>query len=231
MWRHFSGKGWYCAAVNDYLAELAQAIWNQCAQQAECTSPIGEISGDIITGKTPSTKIPEYYGDKYPFVTIPDMHSAVWLCSTERFLTEEGNKAQLKKLVPRGSVLVSCIATVGLVGIISEPSHFNQQINAVVPKCIGDEYFLYFAMKSIKQELLGIGATGSATLNINKGAFSNIAIPWPGPKEMTEYVKAVEPVFKAIEANAKESLRLQELRDALLPKLMSGEIDVSKVVI
>lgn len=159
------------------------------------------------------------------------MHSAVWLCSTERFLTEEGNKAQLKKLVPRGAVLVSCIATVGLVGIISEPSHFNQQINAVVPKCTGDEYFLYFAMKSIKQELLGIGATGSATLNINKGAFSNIAIPWPGPKEMTEYVKAVEPVFKAIEANAKESLRLQELRDALLPKLMSGEIDVSKVVI
>lgn len=206
-------------------------IWAQTAKQAAKTVKIAEVAADIVTGKTPSTKKPDNYGEEYPFITIPDMHSAVWLCSTERCLSEVGNSSQPKKLVQRGSVLVSCIATVGLVGIVQKPSHFNQQINAVIPANEGDEFYLYYAMHSIKQELLGIGATGSATLNVNKGAFSNIEIPWLERSAMDAYVRTVEPLFKAIEANTSESLRLQELRDTLLPKLMSGEIDVSKVEI
>ena len=217
--------------TNDYLAELGKMIWAQTAKQAAKTVKIAEVAADIVTGKTPSTKKPDNYGEEYPFITIPDMHSAVWLCSTERCLSEVGNSSQPKKLVQRGSVLVSCIATVGLVGIVQKPSHFNQQINAVIPANEGDEFYLYYAMHSIKQELLGIGATGSATLNVNKGAFSNIEIPWPERSAMDTYVRTVEPLFKAIEANTLESLRLQELRDTLLPKLMSGEIDVSKVEI
>lgn len=217
--------------INDYLTELGKMIWAQTANQAAKTVKIAEVAADIVTGKTPSTKKPDNYGEEYPFITIPDMHSAVWLCSTERCLSEAGNSSQPKKLVQRGSVLVSCIATVGLVGIVQKPSHFNQQINAVIPANEGDEFYLYYAMHSIKQELLGIGATGSATLNVNKGAFSNIEIPWPERSAMDTYVRTVEPLFKAIEANTLESLRLQELRDTLLPKLMSGEIDVSKVEI
>ena len=217
--------------INDYLAELGKMIWAQTAKQAAKTVKIAEVAADIVTGKTPSTKKPDNYGEEYPFITIPDMHSAVWLCSTERCLSEVGNSSQPKKLVQRGSVLVSCIATVGLVGIVQKPSHFNQQINAVIPANEGDEFYLYYAMHSIKQELLGIGATGSATLNVNKGAFSNIEIPWPERSAMDTYVRTVEPLFKAIETNTLESLRLQELRDTLLPKLMSGEIDVSKVEI
>ena len=217
--------------INDYLAELGKMIWAQTAKQAAKTVKIAEVAADIVTGKTPSTKKPDNYGEEYPFITIPDMHSAVWLCSTERCLSEVGNSSQPKKLVQRGSVLVSCIATVGLVGIVQKPSHFNQQINAVIPANEDDEFYLYYAMHSIKQELLGIGATGSATLNVNKGAFSNIEIPWPERSAMDTYVRTVEPLFKAIEANTLESLRLQELRDTLLPKLMSGEIDVSKVEI
>ena len=217
--------------INDYLAELGKMIWAQTAKQAAKTVKIAEVAADIVTGKTPSTKKPDNYGEEYPFITIPDIHSAVWLCSTERCLSEVGNSSQPKKLVQRGSVLVSCIATVGLVGIVQKPSHFNQQINAVIPANEGDEFYLYYAMHSIKQELLGIGATGSATLNVNKGAFSNIEIPWPERSAMDTYVRTVEPLFKAIEANTLESLRLQELRDTLLPKLMSGEIDVSKVEI
>lgn len=219
------------AEQNDYLTELGKMIWAQTANQAAKTVKIAEAAADVVTGKTPSTKKPENYGEEYPFITIPDMHSAVWLCSTERCLSEAGNSSQPKKLVQRGSVLVSCIATVGLVGIVQKPSHFNQQINAVIPANEGDEFYLYYALHSIKQELLGIGATGSATLNVNKGAFSNIEIPWPESSAMDSYVRTVEPLFKAIEANTLESLRLQELRDTLLPKLMSGEIDVSKVEI
>ncbi len=215
--------------TNGYLVESALSIWKRCVQQSSEHMTIGEAAKEVITGKTPPTKRTELYGSDYPFITIPDMHDNVWFTSTERCLSEEGNKAQPKKIVNRGTVLVSCIATLGLVGIVSKPSHFNQQINAVVPKRAGEEYFLYCALLSVKQTLLGIGATGSATLNVNKGAFSGIDIPWLDDKSMDEYIQTVRPLFEAIEANSNECLKLTSLRDALLPKLMSGEIDVSGI--
>ena len=218
------------AKLNGYLEEIGKAIWRKAIETSGTSACIGDIAAEIVTGKTPSTKVPEYYGDKYPFITIPDMHSNVWLCSTERRLSETGNRAQPKKLVPRGAVLVSCIATLGLVGIVQKPSHFNQQINAVVPASEGDEFFLYYAMRSITQTLLGIGATGSATLNVNKSAFSQIEIPWLEGKAMVGFVQTVRPIFETIEVNSIESLRLRKLSDSLLPKLMSGKIDVSKVM-
>ena len=215
--------------INDYLAEIGRVIWTKTARQAETNAKIATVAADVITGKTPSTKKLEFYGEDYPFITIPDMHSNIWLYSTERSLSEAGNNSQPKKLLQRGAVLVSCIATVGLVGLVQRPSHFNQQINAVIPANQGDEYYLYYAMRSIKKDLLGIGATGSATLNVNKKAFSEMKIPWPSRTDMNTYIKFVEPLFKAIEKNTINSFLLRELRDNLLPKLMSGEIDVSKI--
>lgn len=218
-------------ATNDYLIQLGMEYWKLAAGRSQSMKKIADIAADIITGKTPPTKKAEYYGRDYPFVTIPDMHSATWLCSTERCLSELGNAVQPKKLVPRGAVLVSCIATIGLVGIVQRPSHFNQQINAVIPGHAGDEYYLYYALNSIKDTLLGIGATGSATLNVNKRAFSNIEIPWPDRLTMERYTSNVSPLFKLIENNSIESLRLRGLRDALLPKLISGDIDATRVII
>lgn len=217
--------------TNDYLIQLGMEYWKLAAGRSPSMKKIADIAADIITGKTPPTKKAEYYGRDYPFVTIPDMHSATWLCSTERCLSELGNAVQPKKLVPRGAVLVSCIATIGLVGIVQRPSHFNQQINAVIPGHAGDEYYLYYALNSIKDTLLGIGATGSATLNVNKRAFSNIEIPWPDRLTMERYTSNVSPLFKLIENNSIESLRLRGLRDALLPKLISGDIDATRVII
>lgn len=215
--------------TNDYLTAIASCIWRQYARRSPARMAIGQAAKEVITGKTPPTKRTELYGYDYPFITIPDMHDNVWLISSERCLSEAGNKTQQKKLVNRGTVLVSCIATLGLVGIVSKPSHFNQQINAVVPKRAGEEYFLYHALRSIKQKLLGVGAAGSVKRIINKGIFSEIEIPWLHIDEMDEYIYAVKPLFEAIEANSEECLRLSSLRDALLPKLMSGEIDVSQI--
>ena len=213
------------------MEELGKTIWKQYATDAGQYQTIDSVAGNIITGKTPSTKKPEYYGGVYPFVTIPDMHSSVWLCSTDRALSDLGNESQPKKLVPAGSVLVSCIATIGLVGLTAYPSHFNQQINDVVPNRSGEEYYLYYALSAIKSKLLGIGATGSATLNVNKAAFSSIEIPWPSSQQMRDYLHRVTPVFEAMKTRTIESIKLEQIRDALLPKLLSGQIDVSKVAV
>ena len=80
----------------------------------------------VVTGKTPSTKIKEYYGDNLPFITIPDMHNNVYITKTERYLSNKGESSQIKKTVPKDSICVSCIATVGLVSLTSQSSQTNQ---------------------------------------------------------------------------------------------------------
>ena len=90
--------------------------------------------GKVITGKTPSTSKPAYYDGNVPFVTIPDMHNTIFPLSTEKCLSEQGANTQKNKFLPPCSVMVSCIATVGLVNIASEWCQTNQQINSVILK-------------------------------------------------------------------------------------------------
>lgn len=71
--------------------------------------------GEIITGKTPSTAKEQYYGGNIPFVKIPDMHDCVYPIITESTITSEGANTQKNKFIPKNGIMVSCIATVGLV--------------------------------------------------------------------------------------------------------------------
>lgn len=100
-----------------------------------------EEFGEVITGKTPSTSKTEYYGGSIPFVTIPDMHGTVFPLVTEKTLTKVGADTQKSKYLPANTVIVSCIATVGLVNIAIEPCQTNQQINSVI---LHDDNNLYF---------------------------------------------------------------------------------------
>lgn len=215
--------------INDYLVQMTYAVYTHY-KNSSCTSvALEDAAESIITGKTPSTKCKNYYGEKIPFITIPDMHSQTFLLKSERYLSPEGNISQAKKLVPANSVLVSCIATVGLIGITAAPSQFNQQINAIIPREERHSYWLFHACADIKDTLLAIGAGGSATLNVNRSSFSQVEIKWPSKTTMDEYLEIISPLFEQIKELERERLALAELRDTLLPKLMSGEIDISKI--
>jgi type I restriction enzyme S subunit len=89
--------------------------------------------GNVVTGKTPSTKETDNYGGEVPFIKTPDMHGEIYVTKTESRLTEKGAETQKGKYVPSDEVLVSCIGTVGVVALTSTRSQFNQQINAVIP--------------------------------------------------------------------------------------------------
>ncbi len=184
--------------------------------------------GQVITGKTPSTKIKENYGVKYPFITIPDMHNQTFIVNTARYLSEEGHCVQSNKLIPKNSLMVSCIATVGLVSISSEDSHTNQQINSII--CSENNlYFLYCMLSSITDKLIMYGGAGTATLNVNKSIFENIRVIKPVDILLDKFLELVKPIFEKILANTKEIQTLQKTRDTLLPKLLSGELDVSNI--
>ncbi|MFQ5598732.1 MAG: restriction endonuclease subunit S, partial [Nitrospiria bacterium] len=126
--------------------------------------------------------------------------------------------------ITKGSVCVSCIATVGQVVIASEECHTNQQINSIVPANKEHSSYLYFCMLGKKKALHDLASGGSATLNLNTGSFSKVPLICPGDKSLSAFSRVVESMFESILENDRQSKVLSEIRDTLLPKLLSGEI-------
>lgn len=182
--------------------------------------------GKIVTGKTPSTSKEQYYGGDVPFVKIPDMHNCVYPITTETTLTVEGANTQKNKYISKNSIMVSCIATVGLVNIAVDDCQTNQQINSIVLNNEEDLYFVYSSMKRLKALLEGVGSNGATMTNVNKTKFANLELLYPEDKIVKLYYDFCEPIFKKIYSLSLGIVELSQMRDILLPKLMSGEIEI-----
>lgn len=182
--------------------------------------------GDIICGKTPSTTHKEYFGGDTPFITIPDMHNNIFIYQTERYLTKAGEISQSSKTLPPYSVCVSCIATPGLVSLTTIPSQTNQQINSVIPFNLETKYYNYYILRSVAKQIARRGSGGSVFGNLNKTAFSKIPILWAIEKLQIFFTQKIEILFNKIQMNNKQIQTLTEMRDALLPRLISGKIRV-----
>lgn len=185
--------------------------------------------GNVVTGKTPSTKRPDFYGEDIPFLKIPDMHGKSYVLKTGSMLSALGASSQAKKTVPAGSVSVSCIATPGLVVLNHRDTQTNQQINTVVPNNLSHQYFTFWSCREIASEVMIGGSGGSVFHNMNKTTFENLEVAFPGNDEAALFGKIVEPLHQRILANEQENQTLAEMRDLLLPKLMSGEIRLKDV--
>lgn len=188
-------------------------------------SPISDF-GEVVTGKTPSTEKKEYYGGNIPFVKIPDMHGCVYPVITESSLTEAGAKTQINKFIPRNGIMVSCIATVGLVNIAVERCQTNQQINSIILSDERDLYYVFSAMKRLKELLEGVGSNGATMTNVNKTKFASLPVLYPSEKLRDSYYSFCKPIFEKIYNLSLSVVGLKKARDRLLTKLMSGEIEV-----
>lgn len=193
------------------------------------TGIVDDLGAEIICGKTPSTKKKEYYGGNTPFITIPDMHGCVYNVSTERYLSAAGVASQPKKTLPHNTVCVSCIGTAGLVTLVSEKSQSNQQINSIVPKEGISAYYIYLLMQTLSETINKLGQSGSTIVNLNKTQFGKIPVTIPSEQVLCNFDALCKPLFEMILSNQKENIKLANLRDTLLPKLMSGELDVSDI--
>lgn len=186
---------------------------------------LGEL-GKIVTGKTPSTKKEENYGNYIPFIKTPDMHGNMFCISSLQCLSKTGEGSQKNKTLPANTLLVSCIGTVGVVSITSTESQTNQQINALIPFDFERLEYLYFELNKLKTHLENLGANGVTLTNVNKEKFQSIKIIDPDDV-VKKYHKIASPVFSQIKKLQLKNQNLRKTRDLLLPKLISGEIDVS----
>jgi len=178
-------------------------------------SSVGKV-GKVITGKTPPTNNHEYYGDDYPFVRIPDMVNSVYIKKTNTRISQKGANYLGKIKLPKNSIMVSCIATIGNVGITSEESFTNQQINSLIPNPhIADFKYLYYFFKNNKELLESLGGGGSVYSNISKSKFENMLVVLPNVMEQKQIAEILSSLDDKIELNRKINSNLEKLASLL----------------
>jgi type I restriction enzyme S subunit len=185
--------------------------------------------GKIHTGKTPPTKVREYYGGEIPFIKTPDLHKNQFIFETEEYLTEKGNNTQKRSCLPKGSICVSCIGTGGIVGLTTaEKSQTNQQINSLIPANKKYTEFLYYAICDLKETIELFGGTGATMTNLSKGKFEKLKILFANNVLVDKYNSLVSPLFKQIQILQQQNTQLRQIRDRLLPRLISGKLEVKE---
>jgi type I restriction enzyme S subunit len=176
---------------------------------------LGEL-GKIITGKTPSTKDSSLYDGHIPFICIPDLGESKRVIKTNKTITSKGANTVKNLLLPANSVVVSCIATIGKVGITSTTSLTNQQINSIIPiPSIVNSDFLYYLLKNSGDKIGIYGGGGSVFNIISKSKFSEITFSIPSLPTQTAIAEILSSLDDKIELNNKINHELETLAQTL----------------
>lgn len=179
-----------------------------------------------VGGATPSTKNPEFWeGGKHPFLTPKDMSSlsSPVITRTSRHITDAGVEKISSKQISAGAVMLSSRAPIGYLGINEVPMSINQGVIAMV--CDGklpNYYVLLWTMENM--DVIKSKAGGTTFAEISKKNFRPIPALIPDDGVLATFSYQVEPLYLRITENVLENEALSNTRDALLPKLVSGEL-------
>lgn len=187
--------------------------------------------GSIVGGSTPSKSNDDYYlNGTIPWITPKDLSgfSGVFISIGECSITKEGYDSCSTQLLPKGSVLYSSRAPIGYIAINSREVCTNQGFKSIVPnKGYGTE-FIYELLKDVTPQIIN-AAGGSTFKEISGSGMKAIPIVLPKKEVAKNYCQSMAGLFQSILNCEDEIKSLQQLRDTLLPKLMSGELAVDEV--
>ena len=178
--------------------------------------------GQIITGKTPNTNKEEYYGKDILFITPTDINNK-YTTKTERSLTNIGVK--YSKFIPKNSVLVTCIASIGKNTINQEDCTINQQINVIIPNDSNYYEYLYYHLTFNTPYILTF-AGKSATAIINKSTFEEIDITIPPLDEQKAIADILSKADEEINLLNKQLDLYTEQKKGLMQNLLTGKVRV-----
>lgn len=167
-----------------------------------------------VCGTTPSTKNPELWNGKIPFITTPDMSNSVFIFNTERYVAKSDKI--INRLIDSNSISISCIGTIGVIGMATEKSLTNQQINTVIP--FDNEIFYLYNLLDKNTEKIKSMATGSATPNISKEEFLKLELDKCDDKNIYEFNSIASNIYENIKKLEKKIILLKKEKDLLLKK-------------
>lgn len=190
---------------------------------------IGQIA-DCKLGGTPSRAKTEYWGGGINWINSGAINS-FRITEPSELITEEGFKHTSTYMLPKGTTVLAITgATLGQVSRMEIEGCANQSVIGIVGNsAISNEYIYLTIVRNI-QEIIN-RQTGGAQQHINKNDIKEFEIILPNQQLMNNFTNIVRPIFEKIAQNEFENKTLSSLRDALLPELMSGEIDLNEVII
>ena len=183
--------------------------------------------GTVITGTTPSSKIPEYFGTDIPFVTPTDFKYYFKYCDrTDRFLSKIGADKYKNRLLPPQSVLVTCIGSdMGKVAISKEVVITNQQINSIIVSSEFSSDFVYYSLIAIYDTLRTYGQSGTAVPIVNKTDFENITLLIPPLPEQKAIAEVLSSLDDKIDLLTRQNNTLEDLGQAFFRKWFVEDAD------
>lgn len=211
--------------INDNLQQQAAALFSSLYDRTNTEVRFTDLI-QILGGGTPKTGENTYWNGNIAFFTPKDVGTPYTLI-TEKTITEEGLSHCNSRLYPVNTVFVTARGTVGKVGMSGVPMAMNQSCYALVGKETHQLLVYFYTLKVVDR--LKHKASGAVFDAITTKDFESEQIMKLSDDDARAFLCIAEPMFQKVLNNCIENLRLSTLRDSLLPKLMSGEIDVSAV--
>ena len=222
------------AQINRNLEQQAQALFNELLSSkcsANWVKDKAEQFFEINIGKTPPRKEHEWFSDNpsdVTWVSISDLGTCgVYILESSEYLTKEAVTKFNIKQVPADSILLSFKLTVGRVAIADSPLTTNEAIAHFKYDNPAVREYLYLYLKNYNYQTLG--STSSIATAVNSKMIKSLPFIMPDEETLQAFHNTCSPMFDSIRLIQHENHGLSTLRDTLLPKLMSGEIDVSEV--
>ena len=220
--------------INDNLEQQAQSYFQELfVDNADPEWTTGTISdlGAVVGGSTPSKAKPEYYTESgIAWITPKDLsiNKSKFVSHGENDITELGLRNSSASIMPEGTVLFSSRAPIGYIAIAAGEVTTNQGFKSVVPKPEIGTPFVYFFLKNTLPVIEGM-ASGSTFKEVSGSTMKNVPAVIPDAETLAKFSDFCAPIFAQQRILEEQNQSLATLRDNLLPKLMSGEIDVSAV--
>ena len=220
--------------INNNLLEQVQALYrNRFVDTVNNERRICRADEyfDISIGKTPPRKEPQWFSTNpqdVTWVSISDMGTCgLYIGSSSEQLTKEAVDRHNVKIVPDNTVLLSFKLTVGRIAITNGEMTTNEAIAHFKTDKKEINEYLYCYLKCFNYQTMG--STSSIATAVNSKIIKGMPIVVPTDDELIDFHSVAAPMFAKIKANQTESEKLTAVRDTLLPKLMSGELDVSDI--
>lgn len=222
--------------VNDNLEQQAATYFQELF--INNANPVWQIStisdlGTVVGGSTPSKTKPEYYTNNgIAWITPKDLsiNKSKFISHGENDITELGLKNSSATVMPKGTVLFSSRAPIGYIAIASNEVTTNQGFKSVIPYSEIGTAFVYFFLKH-SLPVIESAASGSTFKEISGSAMKNIPAIIPDRNTLDQFNSFCAPIFAQQKILEEQNHSLAMLRDSLLPKLMSGAIDIASIQI
>jgi type I restriction enzyme, S subunit len=216
------------------LEGMAQAIYQEWFGKVDASAeslPKGwEIMAytdaiDVMSGGTPRTSVPEYWDGDIPWFTPQDLDNSFYVLDTTRKITELGLSKCNSKLYPENAVFITARGTVGKIVLAAVPMAMSQTNYALIGNNGISQFWVYLMTKELV-DVFKKKATGAVFDTIVVDTFRQQEIIKPQAKLIEKFHQEIEPVFRLLKNLQMRNVNLRQTRDLLLPRLVSGEVEV-----